>query len=91
MASKYPHFRNPPAGVYRVIEIDTRKQTTISGEHERDEATYTTVIGDFSDWDDAVSILGRLTNKRCRRSMWSSRGCVGENNYGEIRAYDPFR
>lgn len=81
--SKYPYLREPGDKKYRLIEIDTTKQSWI-GQKRQDELEYTTIIGDYDDWDEAVAALNILTHPRCRRLLWSVRGCAGQNHQGDV-------
>lgn len=69
-------FRNPPEGVYRLIEIDTRKQDDGYGRHP-DESVFTRHVDDFTDWNEAIDALRDVPNRHCRRQLWGSRGILG--------------
>lgn len=90
MSEQDPQYRVPPAGMYRVIEINTRKQGWFGGKAP-EECRYTTLVGDFADWDDAVGALKALTHNDCRRQMWGERGIAGENNQGSLMINSVFR
>lgn len=90
MGSKDPEYRTPPKGLYRIIEIDRSKQGWFGGRIP-DENQFTTIVGDFSDWDEAFDALTSLTHKDCRRQMWCERGITGENNQGKLFTVSMFR
>jgi hypothetical protein len=83
-------FRSPPEGVYRLIEIDSKKQNSGSGGHP-EESEFTKLIGDYTDWDEAVQALRQISSWRYRRQLWGARGILGVYGKGQFFIYERLR